>query len=181
MFVLSKKKEPLKLEAYASLGQLADLFPIVRSKESLPNWYHNISSLEGQKTVRQCPGVNNLFHKGVMIPAWADHEITIHPNGNTNVTSPASQQPTGSHRLVNDAPGAWPGYANIKFLNPWMFNISIKAGDILMQMIPVTEEPFELEIKLMTPQIWAEKFQQWPFSANFLYHKAISKIKKSIK
>lgn len=229
MIFLSKKKKPLILEAYAPVGQLAELFPVVRSKEALPNWYHDISAHAGQKTVRQCPGIGTLFHKSVTIPAWADHDVTIHPNGHTVVSSPYSQKPTSSHKLSTDAPGAWPGYTNIKFLNPWMFwcsrpvewlflppvwnqadpqeftvvpgitefkvvheanvntlfklkdtayNVSIKAGDALMQMTPITEEPFELEIKIMTPQIWAEKFQQWPFSSNYIYHKAISKIKK---
>jgi hypothetical protein len=229
MIFLSKKKQSLKLEVYTPVGQLAELFPVVRSKEALPKWYHHISAPPDQKTVKQCPGISTLFNRSVTIPAWADHDITIYPNGHTEITSPYSQKPTSSHRLSTDAPGAWPGYANIKFLNPWMFwcnkpvdwlflpptwnqldpqeftvvpgitefkvvheanvntlfklkdtpyRVSIKAGDALMQMIPITEESFELEIKSMTPQIWAEKFQQWPFSLNYVYHKAISKIKK---
>ena len=228
-----KKKSPLKLEAYAPSGQLVDLFPIVHTKNALPSWYHNLPKFDDrQKNVRHCPGVNDLFRTGIMIPAWADFEITIFPDGNTNVISPASNRPASSHNVNVDAPGAWPGYANVKLLNPWMlycnkpvkwlflpptwcqsdpteftvvpgilefriaheanvnmlfklesvpYTVSIKAGDSLMQLIPITEETVELEIKTMTQDVYAEKFSTWAHSFNYGYQKAISRIKKSVK
>jgi hypothetical protein len=227
-----KKKSPLKLEAYAPLGQLVDLFPIVHTKNALPSWYHNLLKFDDkQKNVRHCPGVGDLFRLGVMIPAWSDHEIVIYPDGRTNVRSPSSNNPVSSHNLNFDAPGAWPGYVNVKLLNPWMlycnkpvkwlflsptwcnsdpaeftivpgvlefrvaheanvnmlfklksepYTVLIKAGDSLMQMIPITEEKFELEVKTMTQDILTEKFLPWNHSFNYGYQKAISRIKKSV-
>lgn len=229
--IFFKKKETLKLEAYAPTGQLTDIFPIVHTRNALPSWYHNLPKVNYEKSIRHCPGVVDLFRAGVMIPAWADQEIIIFPDGNVRVVSASTDRPTSSHNVDIEAPGAWPGYVNVKLLNPWMFycnktinwlflpptwcqsdpaeftiipgvlefrlaheaninmlfklkpepyKVSIKAGDSLMQMIPITEEKFNLEVKTMTQDIFTEKFLQWNHSFNYGYQKAISRIKKSV-
>jgi hypothetical protein len=118
------KKNKLTITLYSPVGQLIDLFPPVKTKDLIPNWYNALPvKSENATTVKHCPGFKDLVSKGFILPLWADHEIIIGPVGDpiihsTNTTS--GRPPSASHSLAEQAPGAWPNYLNIKFHCPWL-------------------------------------------------------------
>lgn len=217
------KKKPLKLEAYAPVGDLAEYFPITPTRDSLPPWYNNIPKHD-DNTVKNCMGFRDLMGHGFLIPAWGDFEVKISPNGRAEVETPVIQQGPSfmQHNIAREAPNAWPAYTNVKFNTPWWFYCEepikwlvvdptwhrkdptqyaiptgvlefrynnqalvntlwktqereyltkIRAGDALLQLIPVTERPVELELKILTEDIYVAKFAGWAHSFKFGYQK----------
>jgi len=224
MFFFKRKK--IILEAYAPTGDLIDYFPLVRTNECTPEWFQNLP--KGKHNVRNCMGIKDLWSEGFMIPAWADHHISVYPDNTYNVQASHDQKsPASNHNLEREATGAWPDYINIKLHNPWFmwcdkpikwlitqpvwhqshptdfiitpgvlefrhnhqmllntlfkktntpYLTKIKAGDSLAQVIPITDEPFELELKVMTNDAWVEKFSKWNHSFEFGYQKIRKKF-----
>ena len=122
MFFIKKKK--LKLEIYGPSRQLVDLFAPVRMKDSVPEWYKSMPKGQDYNNVSHCLGMRELYSTGIMFPLWSDYEITLGPNGVEGVHWPSNNENTmgaESHPLTEQAPGAWTGYANIKFTSPWWF------------------------------------------------------------
>lgn len=213
------KKKKIVLEAYAPVGDLIDLFPIVESRKCIPKWYHSLPASNHDVNVKNCFGLKDLYNKGIIIPLWADHEIILDPISGVSVSSgmQSTMQPVVSHDLDEQAPGAWPGYINLKFNSPWLFwcdepihwvwtqpvwwqedpqqltlvsgvaefrgqhdsnvatllrmpqqkkTLTLKAGLPMAQLIPLTEEPWELKNMVMTKEIFDKKFAHWEFSLN---------------
>ncbi len=225
--MIFKKKRKIKLVAYTSVGELISLFPPVRAKEALPSWYQNIPTgkdTDRQKTIRHCMGFKDLHNEGLVIPSWAEYNILVDANGMSNVTCPARQQggDSSSHDLATQAPGAWPGYINVKLHSPWWFYcsepikwawvqptwlqqdpqrfmlapgitefksnhqtniiglvkipketdvIKIKPGEPLAHLIPLIEEPWELEVSVLTGETWSKKIARWEHSFDLIYQK----------
>lgn len=117
----NKKNDKLVLEMYAEIGELCELFPPERLKKSIPSWFYNIPG-DGKKTVKQCPGFIDLHDSGIVVRSWAEYEITVSPHS-AQVKAPQYQR--GPHSDIHDlnfqAPGAWPGYQNVKLHSPWLF------------------------------------------------------------
>lgn len=222
-----KKKNKIKLEAYTMIGELIELFPPRKTRESLPNWYNSLPASkesDRQKTIRHCMGFKDLHSEGLILPSWAEYNILVDQNGGTNVTCPLRQEGgnSSSHDLTTQATGAWPGYVNVKLHSPWWFYcsepvqwlwtqptwlqqdpqqwtlapgitefksnhqtnviglfkipqetqiIKIKPGDALAHLIPLTDQPWELELKVMTPHDWSSKFARWEHSFDLIYQK----------
>ena len=116
------KKKPIVIEAYAPVGDLLDYFPIVKSVEALPDWFYNIPK-DNDNTVRNCYGLRDLFSHGFVVPAWADFEIFVNPDGSADVNSPlvTENRNFSQHNVSLEAPNAWAGFTNVKLLNPWFF------------------------------------------------------------
>jgi hypothetical protein len=219
------KKKPIKIEAYAPTGSLIDFFPITTAKEALPQWYHNLpKDYSKHNTVKHCAGIRDLFSTGFIVPSWGEYDITVTPTGEALIDSPVVQLQghSSQHHVDEEAPGAWPGYTNVKLHNPWWFwcdtpikwmligpawnqqdpqqyttipgivefrynhqaNVNtlfkiqknnyvtkIKPGDALLHMIPITEEPCEIELKVMTDDVYTNKFAGWQHSFNLGYQK----------
>lgn len=125
-----KKKESIKLEMYAPIGHLIEMFPPVFMKHFVPDWWNAINpkndvhekNLKG-KSIKFCPGFKDLYSVGIGIPLWSDYEINISDEKIVNVQWPTDSQQIGaeSHNLTSQTPGAWPGYGSVKFTNPWKF------------------------------------------------------------
>lgn len=217
-------KKNITLEAYAPVGDLIDIFPIEKSESSYPSWYKNLPKGYNDNNVRNCTGIRDLFGEGFMIPSWGEYQITIHPDGESVVESPVQLRwgHSSKHNISTEAPGAWPGYVNIKLHNPWWFwcpkpikwlmiqptwaqqdpqeytivpgvtefrynnqanintiwkvkeysyTVKISAGDMLAQIIPITEEKIGLELKVLTDEIYGQKFAPWMHSFRFGYQK----------
>ena len=220
-----KKNKPIVLEAYAPVGDLIDYFPIKRTQEMRPIWFDKLPKSYNDDNVRNCSGLKDLLGEGFTIPSWGEFDITILPNGQADVKSPVSfysMSPTSQHNVAVEAAGAWNGYTNLKFHNPWWFwcaepikwmliqptwhqsspldwcgipgvvefrynnqanvntlfrvgqqpyNVKIKTSDVMMHMIPITERPVTIELKVMTDEIYTEKFSGWAHSFKFGYQK----------
>lgn len=120
--IFLKKTKPIVLEAFAPSGELIDYFPIVKAKDTPPTWFPSLPKPQETHTVRNCPGLKDLMGSGFMFPSWGEFEVTINTDGKADVNSPVSfydMPPTSQHSIALEAPGAWPGYTNLKFHNPW--------------------------------------------------------------
>jgi hypothetical protein len=216
------KKKKIVLEAYAPVGDLIDLFPIVESSKCIPTWYTKLPPSDtSNPNVRSCFGLKDLYKKGIIIPLWSDYDVTIDPMRGISAVSGMQNQatfpPLVSNDIASQTGGAWPNYANLKFNSPWLFwcsepiqwvwvqpvwwqkdpqqmvlvtasaefrgqhdsnistlikmpnqteTISFKAGLPMAQLIPLTEEPWELKNMVMTKEIFDKKFAHWEFSLN---------------
>lgn len=121
--LIKRKEKKIVVEAFAPNGALIDLFPIERTENVIPKWYQDLPGkpLDGLN-VKHCPGAKDLFSKGLIIPLWADYEITLNANGHGDIKSAmtgVSFPPADTHSLQFQAAGAWPDYVNIKFNSPW--------------------------------------------------------------
>lgn len=211
-----KKNEPIKLEIYAPMGHLIDLFPPKPMKEHLPDWWTAINTKSiDNKTVKHCPGFKDLYAQGIALPLWCDYEFVLDTKEVIEMRWPTtSGHPAPlSHSLIAQAPGAWPGYINIKFNSPWKFHcnesvqfvwvqpvwgqenpqefilvpgitdfrinkhtnintlwklgnkkITLKAGTIMAQLIPLTDRPLEISYHVMDNDSFNKKFAIWDFT-----------------
>jgi hypothetical protein len=121
--LIKRKEKKIVVEAFAPNGTLIDLFPIERTENATPRWYQNLPGkpVDGLN-VKQCPGAKDLFSKGLIIPLWADYEITLDAGGGGSIKSAMTGMnfpPADTHNLEFQAAGAWPEYGNIKFNSPW--------------------------------------------------------------
>ena len=228
-----KKQKPIKIEFYTHVGQLMELFPPTLATDALPSWFEKLPSKAG-KNVKHCVGIKDLFSKGIMIPLWSDYTVDLDSRKAPIISCPVAKQyplypPAEAHNLSEQAPGAWPGYQNVKFTSPWLVYTSepikwtciqpvwnqhdpqqytivpgviefkyqnqlsvntlwknsltprtekLKAGDSILQLVPVTDKPFEIEVKFLNQEIFSQKFTRWEYSFDLQYHKIKSLFEK---
>lgn len=229
MFCIKKKSKPIKLEMYTWFGSLIDLFPPRLASSSRPDWLKAIPPTN-DASVKHCHGVKDLYNEGVVVPSWADFDITIRPQGQPLVVSSVDQLPEHStphpiddtiwaHNYVNTKlhtpwffyceemikwaviqpvweqqdPLEWltvPGIIELKYQNQvnanmifkrkeMPYGVKIRAGDPLTHLIPLSERPLEIEVKIMTQEDWSRKFNKWHFTSRFWYHKTRALLGKS--
>ena len=115
------KKQKLTITLYTPVGQLIDLFPPIKTKEIIPDWYLSLpTKTDKVLTVKQCPGFKDLINQGFIFPLWADYDIVANPAGLPEIRSCMDRPAGETHSLSEQATDAWPNYLNIKFHNPWL-------------------------------------------------------------
>lgn len=57
------------------------------------------------------------------------------------------------------------------------YTTKINTGDIVAQLIPITERPIVLELKVLNDSIYNEKFAPWTHSFRFGYQKVRNMFK----
>ena len=117
-----KRKEKLKLIGNCPSDGLAELFPM--QKASLPEWFKHLPkndlTNQSHNNVRVCSGLTDLYSRAVTIPMWQDMSITIDPIGGVHIDAPQPNWSASTHPIDSQAPGAWPGYVNVKLTSPWV-------------------------------------------------------------
>jgi hypothetical protein len=145
MFFTRQKK--ITLEAYAPVGELINLFPII--KADTPNWFKKISAnVNNGSNIKHCSGVKDLYKRGLMFPLWADYEIDISRTG-VSVRSGMAEDKFKSadiHNLQNQASGLWPGYSSVKFNSPWYFWCSEPIEWVWVQPMWDQQHPQQLSL-----------------------------------
>lgn len=158
--IFFNKKKKIVLEAYAPMGKLAELFPPVRTEDAIPKWFQKLPAKTDEGlTTKHCPGIKDLFSKGIIIPAWADYNITLGPDGITDMSCgmPAlGNAPLSSHPIDFQAHGAWPNHINLKFNSPWVFWCSEPIDWLWVQPVLWQKTPQELSL---VPGITEFKYQ----------------------
>lgn len=143
------KIKPVKLEMYAPMGQLIDLFSPKPMRENIPDWWTAINSKAiDNKTVKHCPGFKDLYSQGIALPLWSDYEIVLDTKEIVDIrwARQANQPGAGQHNLASQAPDAWPGYVNIKFQSPWNFHCDESVQFVWIQPVWGQENPQEFTL-----------------------------------
>lgn len=163
MFFIKKKTKPIKLEIYTWFGSLIDLFPPRVAKTSRPEWIKALPS-STQPSIKNCHGHKDLYNEGIIVPSWADFDITVKPVGNPLVVSAVDQIPEHSTpHTIEDTP--WAGYVNTKFHSPWFCYCDEMIKWAIIQ--PVWEQPDPLAW-LTVPGIVEFKYQHQS-NANMIF------------
>ena len=79
MFFFCKRKEII-LDAYTCRPDVFKYTPIASAKSHRPRWVsalptHIESGLDQHPTIKRCPGLNDYFSKGFIIPMWSDLRV----------------------------------------------------------------------------------------------------------
>lgn len=127
------KKKPIHLDCFTSVGVVADLTPITKSSEFLPEWWKKIKNVQLSNergvmfdvaTMRGCTGFIDLFKHGVIIPSWTELNIKIGDDGVNWV------HPIKSGTVLNAPVTSHPSYQygdhfedhiHLKITSPWCF------------------------------------------------------------
>jgi hypothetical protein len=117
MFIFKSKK--IIVDCFTMHQHVADLSPIVKASEVMPDWWKKTSVDPNNKTLKSCVGVTNIYQKGFMVPIASD--LNIHLNKNefrwtfSEKTAGAEIHPT--NRWDNFASPQ--EYVALKILSPW--------------------------------------------------------------
>lgn len=95
------------------------------TKEIKAAQYQESKAMLNIPTIKKCPGFNNLFSKGFIIPSWTDM-VLEDVNGNIQAFDPTLQQRTEAHPNWAWWPELYEGYAHVKIISPWL--LSEKSG-----------------------------------------------------
>lgn len=118
------KKQKVHVDCFTYFNGITKLFPIQYAHEIQPTWFKEVpTSTKSQSgatvaTVRTCPGMQELFKKGIVIPSWCD--LYVNANNNDIQTEPAEMaesHPTwqwNNHVALKD-------YMHLKIASPWKF------------------------------------------------------------
>jgi len=126
MFSIFKKPSTILLDCFTVIPDLPELFPIVESKNMIPNWWKKLdTTVEFQGvnrgTMKTCPGVVDYFKSGFVLQAWRDFQIQI----NSGIPSTYPDDAADQHNPIQWGTGL-DGYAHIKLVSPW--RIKEKTG-----------------------------------------------------
>jgi hypothetical protein len=158
-----KKSPTLKIECFNLNYQLIKLFPIVSSKESIPDWWQKLprtfkfNSSVDIPTMRTCPGFIEFFKRGITIPLWQDHKITWANNRLIEVQVPGGVNPENQ----TSHPGeqfnfAFKNWTNVKLMSPW--NLRTKREVPFLVVEALWNKP-NLEDWALPPGVLEFKYQ----------------------
>jgi hypothetical protein len=140
-----KKKQKLKLIGNCPSDGLVELFPLQKSK--FPDWFKHLPkndlTNEHHNNVRVCSGLTDLYSRSVSIPMWQDMSITIDPMGGLDIDAPQPNWSATTHPLHAQAPGAWPGYINVKLSSPWVIECEKDVQWTMMQPVWDQKQPHD--------------------------------------
>lgn len=134
-----KKNKKLTLFANSISTGLIEFFPVVKSSSNYPRWFKNLP--KGDPNVRACAGLTDLYNNSIIMPAWQDYEITIHPNGAVNADVVNPNVGISQHDISVQAANAWPNYVNVKLISPWIFTSEEDTLWTMMQPVWAQSSP----------------------------------------
>jgi hypothetical protein len=167
MFLFKKKEIVVDCFTYEPL--IHDACKISPAKKFLPDWYKKLPTSFSkivpnslgieveQSTIRRCPGVNNLFGSGFMIPLWSDLKIK---STETEWKHVFSFEPDGtgieSHPKTQYGP-VFDLYFHLKIQSPWMFKE--KTGVHFTWLQPTWNLVNHMQELVIVPAVTEFKYQ----------------------
>ena len=126
MFDIFKKPSTITLDCFTPIPELPDLFPIVNSGKMMPKWFKDLPVTQDYKgisrgTMKLCPGVNDYYKMGFIIPAWRDFKIEV----NSGIPNVMPEGAADVHNPIQWGKGL-DGYGHVKLVSPW--RIKEKTG-----------------------------------------------------
>jgi hypothetical protein len=132
MMFLFKKKE-IVVDCFTHEPAIYDVSKVDYSKKFFPDWWKKLPTkypkivpnslgLEIEhSTIRRCPGVNDIFKHGVMIPMWSDLKVKVlNDKWSYNYSFQPEMCDIQTHPVDQYGP-AFDGYNHLKLLSPWVF------------------------------------------------------------
>lgn len=127
-FIFKSKK--INLDCFTKTAGIAELFPISRSFNHIPDWWRKVKpsyyvkeSNTGENfespTMKGCPGIVNLYKKGFVIPLWTDFDMYVEESDYRYLT-PSNEFNIESHNEAQHG-YALSQYHHIKIISPWLF------------------------------------------------------------
>jgi hypothetical protein len=134
------KPERAKLRAFTSTPRLAEFLPVTKLSRALPDWWKDLpSTFEPPKPPPPPPGSNKAlpprpktmlsskhcyamqetFKSGIGIPLWADHTLSVNPDGRVHATSPGNGKAGSQHPGQQFTGMLAPSALHYKFNSPW--------------------------------------------------------------
>jgi hypothetical protein len=147
-----------QIKFFSTIPGVADAFPILESKNSMPSWMQaaRLDYMKQNKrdlTILRCPGVVDLLTTGYIVTAWHDIDVEVQPH-KFSVTIPDQslndmlekdsiqvQTPDGLAKHIPKRP--WSQKAILKINTPWNL-MAPKGLKFMMIPLPYTES-FEFE------------------------------------
>jgi hypothetical protein len=122
-----RKTSKIHLDCFTFLPGLTKLFPVVYAEDRIPLWHKNVpptvKSPSGpmRGTMKMCPGVTDLFKKGIILQAWKDMYIDWSNSGNSGLYwEPNEVGETHTPLQWNNAK-VFDEFIHFKCLSPWKF------------------------------------------------------------
>jgi hypothetical protein len=134
------KPERVKLRAITAVPRLAEFLPVTKLSRALPEWWRDLPAtfdvpqppppppgMKGQPPPRpksqlsskHCYAMQETFKNGLGIPLWADHTVSITPDGRANAQAPGKAKPGTQHPPMQFSGMLGPGALHFKFNSPW--------------------------------------------------------------
>lgn len=133
MFDIFHKKKTIHVDALTNNPAIFEHHPIQPSLKFIPAHLKNMSSVYyktlqngidiPQSTVKNCPGIFDIFSTGYTIPLWSDLILEVGENewkyvfadGYSSIISHEMQQ----------LPAQWQNLFHLKFISPWLITEKI--------------------------------------------------------
>lgn len=132
------KPERIELRALTAIPRLAEFLPVTKLSRSLPDWWRDLpSTFEPpqpptnaksppsaprpltQLSSKHCYAMQETFKNGLGIPLWADHTISLTPDGRANAMAPGKGKPGTQHPPPQFTGMLAPNALHFKFHSPW--------------------------------------------------------------
>ena len=111
------------------------------AKKMMPTWFKDLPptiSIEHQyplnhtfrnhkiSTVKYCPALQEIYTKGIIVTAWCDMKLAIHPDGVVDMltATPIPSKEPGSHHLYHQRIGWMKNMTHYKLHSPYWFKTS---------------------------------------------------------
>ena len=111
------------------------------AKKMLPTWFKDLPptisiefnyplnhTFRSQKipTVKYCPALQEIYTKGIIITAWCDMKLAVHPDGLVEMLTalPIPSKDPGSHHLYHQRIGWMKNMTHYKLHSPYWFRTS---------------------------------------------------------
>lgn len=122
MFDIFSKKSKITIDCFTINQDIIDLFPVTLAADFIPSWYKDLSATIMHKrlphpTMKTCPGVTDLFTKGIVIPLWADLNLKLEHDVVKDLIHPDLIHRHTSQQWGNN----FDKWTHIKIISPWQF------------------------------------------------------------
>lgn len=172
------KKKPITLTFYTTDETVFNSAKPQRASRFVPSWVHALPTkllredgITPNSTVRNCPGLMDLYQSGFIVPLWSDVNIKMEDSGyQYQFADQRSTIETHSATQFSTSPFA-ETHINLKFINPWWI---FSDSAVKLLYIAPTWNDMGSEDMLLVPGIMSPNKCLLPLNVNFLAKKKSS-------
>lgn len=127
MFTIFRRPGKIHVDCFTYLPNLTKLFPVLYAHERIPVWHKTlpptIKTPSGpmRGTMKTCPGVSDLFKKGMILQSWSDVYLDWSKPGASGLYWEPNDIGESHVSAQWNNSKAFEDYIHFKFLSPWKF------------------------------------------------------------